>query len=150
MKTSGLIYEDSARYDTWTKLLMGAVVAIEVVIGVSLIFVDLEGALVMFAAAVLVAVIFWAILPRGFQVYEDRVRIGLGGPLSWSIPLRDIQRVGPAPASSGFIYHGVRFVTSGRSIVEIRRRRGMDVVFSPSHPDEFIEQVERARDLLPK
>jgi hypothetical protein len=150
MMTSGLIYEDPARYDGWVRLALWAIVACILVAGVVLLFVEPEGAYVMFAAAVFVALLLWAILPRRYQVFEDRVRIVLGGPFAWGIPLRDIKKISIAPVSSGFIYHGVRFVTSLRSVVEIRRRRGMDVVFSPANPDLFIEQVERARDLLSK
>ncbi len=88
-------------------------------------------------------------MPRRYQVFEDRVHIVLGSPFAWNIPLRDIKTIGPAPKIRGFFYGGVRFVTSLASIVEITRRNGMDVVFSPLHPDMFIEQVNRARSLLP-
>jgi hypothetical protein len=150
MVIGGLIYEDPARYDGWTRAVLWGVVAILLAAGVALLFVDTDGAYPMLAAAVLVGLLLWAIMPRQFQVYEDRVRLVLGGPFAWTIPLRDIKTVGVVPGSRGFIYHGVRFVTSLRSVVEVKRHRGMDVVFSPLHADEFIEQIDRARDMLPK
>jgi hypothetical protein len=149
MTPAGLIYQDEALYDAWVRLALGALIAIMLVSGIALLFIDTEGAYVMLAGAIFISLLFWAILPRRYQVFEDHVRIVLGGPFAWTIPLKDIKSIGPASTRKGFIYWGVRFVTSLAGVVEITRRHGLDVVFSPAHPDMFIEQANRARDLLP-
>jgi hypothetical protein len=149
MLTSGLIYEDAARYDGWLKYFLGGLLVAVAAGGIALLFVDVEGAYTLFGAAVLMGLIFRVVLPRRFQVFEDRVRIVLGGPFTMNIPLGSIKQVKRAPGSRGIFSSGLRFVTSLKTVVEISRQHGLDVVISPAHPDEFIEQVVRARDLLP-
>lgn len=146
MKSGVLVYEDLPRYEPWTKLVVGGIIAVTLVPGVILLFIDTVGAYVMLGATVFDGLLMWAILPRSFQVYDDRVRIALGGPLGINIPLADIKTIGPADRYYAFAYWGLRFVTSLASVIEITRRHGLDVVFSPSQPDIFIEQVNQARD----
>ena len=142
-----MLYEDTFRYDLWLKLVLGGILAMMFIAGLVLITEDLTGALVMLGATLFDALLFKAILPQRVQIFEDRVKIVLGGPWSTSIPLTDIKEVRRASAIKGFAYWGIRFATSTQNIVEIVRKRGWSVVISPSHPDSFIEELNKPRVL---
>ena len=45
MKTNILIYEDTPKYDTWIKLILGGVLALTFILGVIFIYQDTEAAL---------------------------------------------------------------------------------------------------------
>jgi hypothetical protein len=139
-----LLYEDTARTDTWLKLMLGGILVMFLVLGGVLLFQDKEDAFGMFGIAVFYALLFKIIMPQRYQVYSDKVRIVLGGPFAWNIPFSTIKEVRPASGVSAFAYNGVRFATSSKNVVEIRRSRGCNVVISPSNKDVFLEQVSRA------
>jgi len=80
-----LIYEDTARYDLGLKILLGGILGLTLVLGIaSLLWQDVEAALVMFGVTLFVALLFKAILPQRFQIFEDGVRIVLSSmQLRW-------------------------------------------------------------------
>ena len=139
-----LLYEDDARIDTWLKLMLAGIPAILLVVGIVLIFQDTEAAVTMLGAAVFYAVLFRLFMLPKYQVYSDRVRIVLVGPFAWNISFSTIKEVRPASRASAFAYNGVRFATSYRDVVEIRRSKGCNVVISVSNKDVFLEQVRTA------
>jgi hypothetical protein len=139
-----LLYEDTARTDTWLKLMLGGILVMFLVLGGVLLFQDDSAAFGMFGIAVYYALLFRIIMLQRYQIYSDKVRIVLGGPFAWNIPFSTIKEVRPASGVSAFAYSGVRFATSSKNVVEIRRSRGCNVVISPSNKDVFLEQVSRA------
>jgi hypothetical protein len=139
-----LLYEDTARTDAWLKLMLGGILVMFLVLGGVLLFQDKEDAFVMFGIAVFYALLFKIVMPQRYQIYSDKVRIVLGGPFAWNIPFTTIKEVRPASGVSAFAYSGVRFATSSKNVVEIRRSRGCNVVISPSNKEIFLEQVRRA------
>ncbi len=141
---SYLIYEDSARYDLWLKLILGGILACTLILGIVLLFIDLPGAWAMFGATVFDALLFNAILPRRYQVFQDRLKIVLGSPFSLSISLSTIKEVRPASGLKTFAYWGIRFATSASSVVEIVRSKGLNVVISPTNRDAFLAQLNQA------
>ena len=145
MNTNTLLYEDVPEYDFWLKLILGGVLAITFVLGIVLISQEIEAAIAMFAVTLFDAVLFKAVLPRRFQIFEDRLKILLGGPLAINIPLSNIAEAKPAAASKTFIYNGIRLATSSRHVVEIVRKKGMNLIISPAHDDMFLEQLNQAR-----
>jgi len=82
-----------------------------------------------------------AILPRRFQIFQDRVRIVLGGPFAIKFPLSDISEARSAPAGRAFVYWGIRFATSSQHVVEIVRKKGLSLVISPANADMFMKQL---------
>ena len=147
MNTNTLLYEDVPEYDFWLKLILGGVLAITFVLGIVLISQEIEAAIAMFAVTLFDAVLFKAVLPRRFQIFEDRLKILLGGPLAINIPLSNITEAKPAAAGKTFIYNGIRLATSSRHVVEIVRKRGVNLVISPAHDDMFLEQLNQARQM---
>ena len=139
-----LLHEDTARTDMWLKLMLGGILVMFLVLGGVLLFQDKEDAFGMFGVAVFYALLFKMIMPQRYQIYSDKVRIVLGGPFAWNIPFSTIKEVRPASGVSAFAYSGVRFATSSKNVVEIRRSRGCNVVISPSNKEIFLEQASRA------
>ncbi len=143
-KIQNLVYEDIPRYDFWLKLILGGVLTLTFILGILLLFEDIVGAWVMFGVTLFDALLFKAILPQRFQIFQDRLKIVLGGPFALDIPFSNIREVREASASKAFAYWGLRFATSTQSIVEIVRRKGLNLVVSPSNPDIFVEQLNQA------
>ena len=141
-----MIYEDTPKYDLWLKLILGGVLALTLILGIIFIFQDSEVALAMFGVTLFDALLFKVILPQRFQIYQDRVRIVLGGPLAINIPFSNIRTVRTVSARKVFVYWGNRFATSTHSIVEIVRKKGLGFVISPANGDMFLEQLNQARN----
>ena len=99
----------------------------------------------MFGITVFDAILIWCILPKRFLVYEDRLKIVLGGPFSYTIPFRDIITVRQATKDMAWIYWGIRLGTSLKFQVEIERKNGLGVIISPSMENKFIEQLNQAK-----
>jgi len=143
-----LIYEDTPKYDLWLKLILGGVLALTLILGIIFIFQDSEVALAMFGVTLFDALLFKAILPQRFQIYQDRVRIVLGRPLAINIPFSNIRTVRTVSARKVFVYWGNRFATSTHIIVEIVRKKGLGFVISPANGDMFLEQLNQARNAV--
>ena len=139
-----LVYEDSPRYDLWLKLILGGVLALTFVMGAVLLSEDVGAALLMFGVTAFEVLLFKAILPRRFQIFEDRLKIVLGGPFALNIPFSDIMDVQAAPGARALIFLGVRFATSTRTVVKIVRHKALNVVISPANRGAFLEQLEQA------
>ncbi len=145
MESKQVVYEDVPEYDSWNKYIIGGIIAVPLIVGIVLLAVDTLGATIMFGITVFDALLFWCILPKRFLVYEDRVKIVLGGPFSIAIPFRDIIQVRQATKDMAWVYWGMRLGTSLRYQVEIERRNGLSVLISPSQGEDFIEQLNQAR-----
>jgi len=64
------VYEDTPRYDFWLKILLGGILGLTLVLGIaSLLWQDVEAALVMFGVTLFDALLFKAILPQRFQIF---------------------------------------------------------------------------------
>ena len=99
----------------------------------------------MFGITIFDSLLFKAILPRRFQIFDDKLRILLGGPLAINIALSNIADVRPASGRKVFVYWGSRFATSTSHVVEIIRKKGLNLIISPSNPDMFLEQFKQAQ-----
>ena len=139
-----MIYEDTPKYDLWLKLILGGVLALTLILGVILIYRDTEAAIAMFGITGFDALLFKAILPSRFQIFEDRLKILLGGPFSINILLSNIAEVKPASSRKIFAYWGIRFATSASNVVEIVRKKGLNLIISPRNDDMFLEQLNQA------
>lgn len=129
-----LLYEDTPQMDMWLKIMLGGV----------LLFQDKGDAFGMFGIAVFYALLFKIIMPQRYQIYSDKIKIVFSGPIAWNIPFSTIKEVRSASGAKAFAYSGVRFATSSKNVVEIRRSRGCNVVISPSNKGIFLEQASRA------
>jgi hypothetical protein len=144
VKYSQLIHEDTARYDSWLKLLLGSILSLTLLLGVYLLYVDWTGAMICFGVTVFDALLFYAILPQRYQIWTDRVRIVLGRPFAVNIPFTKISEARAAASNKAFVYSGFRFATSSRTVVEIVRRHGLNFVISPDNRELFLERLAEA------
>ncbi|HEX75845.1 MAG TPA: hypothetical protein G4O12_04590 [Dehalococcoidia bacterium] len=137
-----LIYEDKPHYDIWVKAILVLPVAIFLIPGLYLITSDPETAIGLFVTAVLMAIIYWAIFPRKYCILDSKVKIALGGPLSFSIPFDSIET---ARIPKG-ITLGINFVTSfsTKNAVEIARKRRLNVNITPSNRELFLSNLGKA------
>jgi hypothetical protein len=146
MESQLVIFEDKPVYDKWNKYVLVGIIAIPLVVGIVLTAVDILGAAIMFGVTVFDALLLWCILPKRFLVYEDRIKIVLGGPFSYTIPFLDIVEVKQATRDMAVIYWGMRLGTSLKFQVVIERKNGLSVLISPSMENAFIEQLNQARE----
>jgi hypothetical protein len=140
----GLIYQDSARYDWWIKLVLGVAVAAPLVAGLSLLSSVPEAALPMFGIALFDGLLFGLLMPRRYQVFQDGIRLVLGGPFHIDLPFRSLQAVQPVSRRSSVFRMGVSFTTSFRGIVEIVLRGRMTYYIVPVNSRQFIELANQA------
>ena len=139
-----VIYEDSPHYDVWLKGIMMLPVFF-ILIGLYFLFTaQVESAIGLFATAVLMGAIYWAIFPRKYQVLESKLRIVLGGPFSFNVPFDTLENAGK-PEGVNF---GINFATTfiSEHIVEIKRKKGMTVNITPNDRDLFLENLDKAVD----
>jgi hypothetical protein len=138
------VYEDTSRYDFWLKLILGSVLALTFVCGICLLSEDIRAAAIFFGITLFDALLFKAILPNRLQIFEDRLKIVLGGPFAINISFSNIKHVRQVPGNKAFVYWGFRLATSSRYVIEIARKKGLNLVISPKNGDTFLEQLTRA------
>lgn len=139
-----ILHEETAEYDYWLRFLFlipfGLVIA-AIFLGNAK---EYEGFFVLIVEGAFFVVLFYFITPKRYQIYQDKLKIVLGTPFSINIPLSTIKEVKRAKGSKAFVYGGIRFATSSRSVVEVVRNRGMNYIISPKNADIFIEQLRLA------
>ena len=85
--------------------------------------------------------IFWLVFPREYQVYEDHLRIVLGGPFSVKVGFQNIEAI-RIKSRTGLT---VNFVTRiAKSYVEIAKKKGWSIAITPSTNDSLVENANRA------
>lgn len=145
MESQIVIFEDKPVYDKLNIYLIVGIIVLPLIVAIVVLPQDVLGASIMFGITVFDAILIWCILPKRFLVYEDRLKIVLGGPFSYTIPFRDIITVRQATKDMAWIYWGIRLGTSLKFQVEIERKNGLGVIISPSMENKFIEQLNQAK-----
>lgn len=80
-------------------------------------------------------------VPRRYQIYEDHLRIMLGGPVAVKIGFDKIETIGVTSR----LTFSVNFVTKfTKSYVEIAKKRGLRIAITPRDNDLFVENASRA------
>jgi len=138
------VYEVPAAYSSVSIWMAAGLLAITLVPGIAFLYFAPEGALALLACTAFDGLLLYAVLPRRYQLLPDRLRIVLGRPFALTFRLDTISEVRSAQDMETLVYWGVRFVTSTTSAVEIVRKRGLNFMISPAHPEDFIEQLNRA------
>ncbi|HJX69789.1 MAG TPA: PH domain-containing protein [Dehalococcoidia bacterium] len=103
--------------------------------------------IVFSAIAAFLPLLYWAIVPRKYQILEDKLKIVLGGPFSFNIgfnTIREAKGAGgkKAIAHTGFNF-GINFATSTKNVVEIWRSKKMKMSISPSNGQLFLEELNK-------
>jgi hypothetical protein len=139
-----VLHQETAEYDYWIRLLF--LIPIGLLVGAIFLALsqEYEGFSVLIGDGAFLILLFYFIMPRKYEIYEDKLRIVLGTPFSINIPLSTIKEVKHASASKAFIYTGVRFATSSRYVVEVVRSKGFNYIIAPKNGDVFIGQLNQA------
>jgi hypothetical protein len=137
-----VIYEDSPHYDVWLKGIMMLPVFF-IVMGLYYLFIgQVESGIGLFATAVLMGAIYWAVFPRKYQVLDSKLRIVLGGPFSFNISFNTLETAGKPEGVSLGLNFATTFISE--HIVEIKRKKGMTVNITPNDRDQFLENLNKA------
>jgi hypothetical protein len=137
-----VIYEDNPHYDVWLKGIMVLPVFF-ILIGLYYLFTaQVESAIGLFATAVLMGAIYWAVFPRKYQILDSKLRIVLGGQFSFNVPFDTLKTAGKPEGVS----LGINFATTflSQHVVEIKRKKGMKVNITPNNRELFLENLNKA------
>jgi hypothetical protein len=139
-----VLHEEPAEYSSWLRLIF--LIPVGLFIGaISLAYnQEYEGFFVLMSESAFFILLFYFIMPRKYEIYPDKMRIVLGAPFGINIPLPTIKKVKHSSGIKAFIYTGVRFATSTRTVIEIVRNKGLNYVISPQNEDIFVEQLNEA------
>jgi hypothetical protein len=137
-----LLYQDEPAYGLFLKLIIFFVPA--GLLGGSVYLLstgEVSGSLALLAEAVFIALIFWMVFPRKYQVYQDHLRIVLGGPIAIKIRFEKIKAV----EVTGRTAFTVNFVTRiAWNYVIIVKKRGLSIAITPKSNELFADNANRA------
>ena len=102
---------------------------------------ETEGGAVVLAETAIVAVIFLVVFPRRYEVYEDHLRIALGGPFGINVGFDRIERIEVTKQSSLTINFATKIT---RTYVRIVRKRGAAIAITPRSNEEFVTSANQA------
>lgn len=102
---------------------------------------DGSAGLVLLVETFIIGFIFWVVFPRKYEVYEDHLRIVLGGPFSVRVGFDKIKAIGVTSR----LTFSVNLVTNlTKSHVEIAKKRGPSIAITPRANHLFVENANRA------
>jgi hypothetical protein len=142
-----LVHQARPLYDGWLKVMLAALLLVTLVPGLVLLPIREAAAWAMLGTTALDGLLLHAILPRRFLIYSTHLRIVLGWPFVMTIPFRDIVEARPVGGSRAWLYLGLRLATSSHGVIEVTRRHGLDIVFTPEQPEAFLDELNQARRL---
>jgi hypothetical protein len=138
-----LIYEDRPHYSLWLKVILWFIIALVLFPALTTFDSNRNEAFGMIGTAVFIVLIFWAVMPRRYCIYDNKIKIEMGKPFSVTFHFDAIKYAG---VPRGKFTVGINFVTSFGNIVEIDRKKGMNVNISPSNREVFLDYLNRALD----
>jgi hypothetical protein len=135
------LYQDRPQYGLVLKLIL----VLPVALAIAGIYYWAAGeatpGMVLLAQALVIGLIFWFVFPREYRVYEDHLRIVLGGPFSVKVGFENVKAVMVTNKTSW----SVNFVTRiTRSYVEIAKKKGSSIAITPTAPESFVKEANRA------
>jgi hypothetical protein len=102
---------------------------------------ETSGSIALLSEAFVIGLIFWLVFPREYRVYQDHLRIVLGGPFSVKVGFQNVKLI-RVTSRTGLT---VNFVTRiAKSYVEIAKKRGWSIAITPTNNESFVENANRA------
>jgi hypothetical protein len=143
VKMQKVIYEDQLEIGFILKLVF--IFVFGVIIGPAIWFLHIGetvGALILLIVLILTAVLLFALMPRKYQIFFDRVKV-ICGLLMVNIPFDDIKSVETRPPSNIYgSFEALRFGTgTGERCVMIKRIHGTNILLQPSDAERFMEML---------
>ena len=136
-----VIYEDKARYDSWFKIILGLPI-IFILAATYIGSKEPESIIYLAGAALMMAVIFWLVMPRKFFIMDDKLQIKMGGPFSMKIKYSNIKIAREMNFKE--TNFGMNFATSSKTPIEIIVKKGINLNFSPENRDLFLLNLNEA------
>jgi hypothetical protein len=138
---SVLLHQDKPQYGLFVKLIL----IIPVILLASSIYLwstgDVVRGLVLLTEAFIMGLIFWFVFPREYQVYENHLRIVLGGSFSVKIGFQNIEAI----RITSRLSFNINFVTRiTGSYVEIAKKKGISIAITPTDKESFVEKANSA------
>jgi hypothetical protein len=136
-----LFYRDKPQYGLFLKLIL--IIPVAFLVGSLYLWLsgETEGSLALLIEAFIIGLIFWVVFPREYQVYEDHLRIVMGGPFSVKVGFQDIKTIRITSRTA----LTVNFVTRiTRNYVEIVKNKGWGIAITPADNELFVENANRA------
>jgi len=136
-----LLYQDKPKYGLLLRHIL--IIPLAFLVGSLYLYLsgDPSGSLALLPEAFIIGLIFWLVFPREYRVYQDHLRIVLGGPFSVKVGFQNIKAI-RITSRTGLT---VNFVTkTAKSYVEIAKKRGWSIAITPSANDSFVENANRA------
>lgn len=139
-----LIYEELAEYASWFKLLY--LIPAGLIVGAIVLAFgpDIEAFFTLIGEGIFVAILFYLIMPRKYQIYQEKLRIVLGASLGFNIPLSTIKEAQHVSGSNAYVFSGIRFATSNKYVLAIVRNKGWNYVISPKNGENFKDRLNQA------
>jgi hypothetical protein len=136
-----LLHQDKPKY--WLILKLVLIIPLAFLMGSLYLYLsgDVSGSLALLPGALLSGLIFWFVFPRVYQVYDDHLRIVLGGPFSVKVGFQNIKEV-RITGRTGLTINFVTRIT--RHYVEIVKKKGWSIAITPTDNDAFVENANRA------
>ena len=137
-----LLYQDVPAYGLFLKII-GTLVPVALLFTSYYLFSsgEREGGIALLIEAFIVGLILFSVSPRSYQVYEDHIRIVLGGPFSVKIGFDKIKSI---EATRRLVF-SVNFATRMTgNYVAITPKRGLTIAITPRDNDAFVENANRA------
>jgi hypothetical protein len=137
-----LLYQDEPEYGLLFKLII--IVPLTVLLA-AFIYLgrmgESAGAVALLVEFIIFIFTFWAVFPRSYQVYEDHIRIKLGGPFSVGIGFDMVKTITVTSRQT----LSVNLVTKlTKSYVEIAKKKGLSIAITPRNDIMFVENANRA------
>ena len=135
------LYQDKPKYGLVLKLIL----VLPVVLIAAGIYYwstgEAAGGMAFLSQALVIGLAFWFVFPREYRVYEDHLRVVLGGPFSVKVGFQNVKAVRITNRSS----LTVNFVTRiTRTYVEIAKKKGISIAITPTVAESFVEEANRA------
>ena len=138
-----LLHQDDAPYGSFLKLVF-ILVPIGLLTSGAYLWTtgETEGGIALLLEATIIGAILWSVFPRKYQVYEDHLRIVLGGPFSIRIGFERISAVRVTSKTAALTMNfASRFA---RTYVIIVRKGGLSIAITPKSNEQFAENANRA------
>ena len=136
-----LLYQDKPKYGLILKLILIIPVAFLASSLYLYLSGDTLGSLALLPEAFIIWLLFWLVFPREYQVYEDHLRIVLGGPFSVKVGFQNIKAVRITNRTTLTI----NFVTRiAKRYVEIVKKKGWSIAITPTDIDSFVTNANQA------
>ena len=143
-----IIYEDTPQYSHWyiaiRALFLLSIAAITIPALISGTKDTQLWAGIFLIMGLFMGIAIWARLPRKYLIFDNRLKIAMGGPFSTTVPFESIETAGEATDEDFRSSGGFTTGHSRKNAVLIIRRLESATIITPSNRALFLEHLNKA------